>query len=186
MFGIFSRFFDTIRFYSTSYVIVITPEPGRKQTKLSQLYFSRISLAVPAKINFFKTPASVWLGQFQVGPCPLPLEYQTASSQARLKSCWALPPWSGMPTYVHPENISVIYKYVLNTCAGILEQSMEASNRVGIGLSCRPARARICKCLWSPGIDSASSCSLAGWFDSPICPTGQPGYIGCRNPVSVT
>ncbi len=24
---------------------------------------------------------------------PLPLEYQAASSQARLKSCWALPPW---------------------------------------------------------------------------------------------
>ncbi len=27
-------------------------------------------------------------------PCPLPLEYQAASSQARLKSCWALPPWA--------------------------------------------------------------------------------------------
>jgi hypothetical protein len=30
----------------------------------------------------------------RVEPCPLPLEYQVASSQARLKSCWALPPWS--------------------------------------------------------------------------------------------
>jgi hypothetical protein len=27
----------------------------------------------------------------RVVPCPLPLEYQVASSQARLKSCWALP-----------------------------------------------------------------------------------------------
>jgi hypothetical protein len=33
-------------------------------------------------------------GLFRVKPCPLPLEYQAASSQARLKSCWALPPWS--------------------------------------------------------------------------------------------
>ncbi len=30
-------------------------------------------------------------------PCPLPLQCQTASSQARLKSCWVLPPW-GRPT----------------------------------------------------------------------------------------
>ncbi len=28
--------------------------------------------------------------------CPLPLEYQAASSQARLKSCWALPPCSDL------------------------------------------------------------------------------------------
>ncbi len=34
--------------------------------------------------------------QFRVVPCPLPLEYQAASSQARLKSCWALPPCSDL------------------------------------------------------------------------------------------
>ncbi len=34
-----------------------------------------------------------WTGMLSVVPCPLPLEYQVASSQARLKSCWALPPW---------------------------------------------------------------------------------------------
>jgi hypothetical protein len=34
-------------------------------------------------------------------------------------------------------------------------------DRVGIGLSYRPARARICKCLWSPGIDSEESISAA-------------------------
>jgi hypothetical protein len=39
-------------------------------------------------------------------------------------------------------------------CAGIFKQSMGARNRVGIGLSDRPARARIFKRLWSPGIDS--------------------------------
>ncbi len=50
---------------------------------------------MPAKLNFLKTPASVWL--VQVGPCPLPLEYQAASSQARLKSCRALPPCSRRP-----------------------------------------------------------------------------------------
>jgi hypothetical protein len=45
--------------------------------------------------------------------------------------------------------------------AGILEQSMGAWNRVGIGLSYQPARARICKCLWSPGINSEESISPA-------------------------
>ncbi len=74
-----------------------------------------------AKLNFFKTPASVRLvssralststaisGCFQpaqakvvLDPTPLglnsslnyiPLQYQAASSQPRLKSCWALPP----------------------------------------------------------------------------------------------
>jgi hypothetical protein len=43
------------------------------------------------------------------------------------------------------------------TCAGIFKQSMGARNQVGIGLSHRPARARICKHLWSPGIDSEDS-----------------------------
>jgi hypothetical protein len=36
---------------------------------------------MPAKLNSFKTPASVRL--FQVGPCPLPLEYQAATSKHR-------------------------------------------------------------------------------------------------------
>jgi hypothetical protein len=39
--------------------------------------------------------------------------------------------------------------HLFQFCAGILEQSMRARNRVGIGLSYRPARARICKRLWS-------------------------------------
>ncbi len=34
---------------------------GSGQTNLSQLYFSRLSLAMPAKLNFSKTPASVRL-----------------------------------------------------------------------------------------------------------------------------
>jgi hypothetical protein len=38
---------------------------------------------------------------------------------------------------------------------------MGARNRAGIGLSYRPARARICKCLWRPGIDSEESISPA-------------------------
>ncbi len=47
------------------------------------------------------------------------------------------------------------------SCAGILEQSIGARNRVGIGLSYRPTRARICKRLRSPGIDSANLPNLA-------------------------
>jgi hypothetical protein len=38
-------------------------------------------------------PAIPWTGSWRVVLCPLPLEYQAAFSQARLKSCWALPPW---------------------------------------------------------------------------------------------
>ncbi len=34
---------------------------GHSCVHLSQLYFSRLSLAMPAKLNFFKTPASVRL-----------------------------------------------------------------------------------------------------------------------------
>jgi hypothetical protein len=70
------------------------PIVGSGQTNLIHLYFSRLSLAMPAKINFFKTPSSVRL--VQVGLCRLPLEYQAASSQARLKSVRALPPWSAL------------------------------------------------------------------------------------------
>jgi hypothetical protein len=40
------------------------------------------------------------------------------------------------------------------SCAGILEQSMGTRNRVGIGLTYRPAGACNCKRFWSPGIDS--------------------------------
>ncbi len=36
-------------------------------------------------------------------PCPFPLEYQAASSQARLKSCWALP---GKSTFLEPTHPS--------------------------------------------------------------------------------
>ncbi len=76
--------------------------------------------------------------------------------------------------------------------AGIFKQSIGARNRIGIGLSYRPARAGIIKLLWSPGIDSSSLCSLAGWYYNPIhirflAPTDclkipaqatQPGGIG--------
>ncbi len=70
---------------------------------------------------------------------------------------------------------SLFYLYVfLIICAGILEQSMGARNRVGIGLLYRPARARICKAFkenrnrfpfdsgyigWHGGVDSAESIS---------------------------
>jgi hypothetical protein len=46
---------------------------------------------------------------------------------------------------------------------------------------CAEFRARICKHLRSPGIDSVSLCSLVGQYDNPICRTGPPGYIGWRN-----
>ncbi len=56
------------------------------------------------------------------------------------------------------------YSGGIDTCAGILLQSMGARNQVGIGLSYRPARARIWKPFKEPrnrclGIDS---CLLTG------------------------
>ncbi len=57
--------------------------------------------------------------------------------------------------------------------AEILEQSIAARNRVGIGLS---YRARSCKHLRSPGINSASLFSLACRFVKQGCPTGPPGW----------
>ncbi len=38
-------------------------------------------------------------------------------------------------------------------------------------------RARICKCLWRPEIDSASLCSLAGGYIKQGCCTGLPGEL---------
>ena len=61
------------------------PIVGSGQTNLSHLYFSRLSLAMPAMLNFFKTPTSVRL--VQVGPCPLPLEYQAATSHTGRQPC---------------------------------------------------------------------------------------------------
>jgi hypothetical protein len=61
------------------------PIVGSGQTNLSHLNFSRISLAMPAKLNFFKTPTSVRL--VQVGLCPLPLEYQAATSHTGRQPC---------------------------------------------------------------------------------------------------
>jgi hypothetical protein len=40
---------------------------------------------MPAKLNFFKTPTSIRL--VQVGPCPLPLEYQAATSHTGRQPC---------------------------------------------------------------------------------------------------
>ena len=61
------------------------PIVGSGQTNLSHLYFSLLSLTMPAKLNFFKTPTSVRL--VQVGPCPLPLEYQAATSHTGRQPC---------------------------------------------------------------------------------------------------
>ncbi len=63
------------------------PIVGSGQTNLCHLYFSRLSLAMTAKLNFFKTPTSVRL--VQVGPCPLPLEYQAATSHTGRQPCRA-------------------------------------------------------------------------------------------------
>jgi hypothetical protein len=56
----------------------------------------------------------------------------------------------------------------IDTRAGIFKQSMGARNRVGKGLSYRPAVCGIFKLLRSPGIDFASLCILAGRYDNPI------------------
>ncbi len=62
-------------------------------------------------------------------------------------------------------------------CAGILEQSMGARNRLGIGLSYRPARARICKRLRSTGNNfkvSIRHVALAGRYVKHCCCTSPP------------
>ncbi len=65
-------------------------------------------------------------------------------------------------------------------CAGILEQSLGARNRVGKGLSYQPARARICKAFKGPrnrfpAWRNRFVCSIN------ICKFGFSGYIGWRN-----
>ncbi len=57
-----------------------------------------------------------------------------------------------------PNHRSLLLKV---TCAGIFKQCMGARNWVGIGLSYRHARARICKRLRRPGIDSEDSIPYA-------------------------
>jgi hypothetical protein len=58
---------------------------------------------------------------------------------------------------------------------------MGARNRVGLGLSYQPARARSCKRLWSPGIDSEESISPAyvawgaGTTNRIVVPASQAG-----------
>jgi hypothetical protein len=45
----------------------------KAKPNLSQLYLSQISLAKPAKLNFFKTPASVRCQSNYPSPCPEPV-----------------------------------------------------------------------------------------------------------------
>jgi hypothetical protein len=59
--------------------------------------------------------------------------------------------------------------------AGIFKPSMGARNRRGIELSYLPARGRICKRLWSPGIDS----------EEPIPPAYAAWQAGTTNRVVV-
>ncbi len=61
-------------------------------------------------------------------------------------------------------------------CAGILEQSVGAKNLVGLWLSYRPARVRISKRIWSPGIDSARLESIPGLLKR-LTITGS-GHVG--------
>ncbi len=64
-------------------------------------------------------------------------------------------PVSGCVTlYTSVLNMHFIVAYKLCNCAGILEQSVGDRNRIGIGLSYQPPRARNFKWFRSPGIDS--------------------------------
>jgi hypothetical protein len=60
-------------------------------------------------------------------------------------------------TAFHESSLSMFPTVRNYYSAGIFKQSMGTRNRVGIGLSYRPARARICKLLRRPGIDSEDS-----------------------------
>jgi hypothetical protein len=77
-----------------------------------------------------------------------------------------------LPVQFEFGNIKNAFSFQPYTCAGIFKQSMKARNRVGIGLSYRPARARIFSILlrnrfpaWRTGTTTIFDC-------------GQPGYIG--------
>jgi hypothetical protein len=65
----------------------------------------------------------------------------------------------------------------MEASSGIFKQSMGDRNRVGIGLSHRPARARIYKLLRSPRIDSKKPFPLSRYYN-PI-PTRFLAPINC-------
>jgi hypothetical protein len=71
--------------------------------------------------------------------------------------------------------------------AGILEQSMGARNRVGIGLSYRLARARICKPLQEPTRIDRIDPILAGRYEIlsevPACQATYPGEIDSKESI---
>ncbi len=72
---------------------------------------------MPAKLNFFKTPTSVQL--VQVGPCPLPLEYQAATSHTgrqpcRVKSLYMKRFWS--LAYSSGEEREILLVQPISTC----------------------------------------------------------------------
>jgi hypothetical protein len=59
-----------------------------------------------------------------------------------------------LPAVIQGEKRVIVRKGRWTISAGNFKQSMRSRNRVEIGLSYRPARARIFKCLWSRRIDS--------------------------------
>jgi hypothetical protein len=66
--------------------------------------------------------------------------------------------------YLPPSSIRILSK------AGIFKKSMGTRNRVGIGLSYRPARDGFLNSLWGLGTGEEYGYR-----------TGPPGYIGWRN-----
>ncbi len=81
--------------------------------------------------------------------------------------------WHGapIPSLQFTSPLPCVNKY----SAGIFKPSMGARNRRGLGLSYQPARAHICKHLWSPGIDS----------EEPIPPAYAAWQAGTTNRVVV-
>jgi hypothetical protein len=78
-----------------------------------------------------------------------------------------------------------LYVYELTEAGGMLDGMFDSGAQFPV-INTRDSWALICKSLRSPGIDSrkidsAILCSQAGRYDSPICRTGQPDYIGWWN-----
>ncbi len=106
-----------------------TSHTGRKSCRVKSLYMKRF-WSVYIKSTFVFSTRVVLYSNTQFTQhfcnrllssraCPLSLQYQAASSQARLRSCWALPPWVEAPPHLRPMH-SHYYEDTLVTSSPLL------------------------------------------------------------------
>ena len=75
------------------------------QIKHAQIKINLLSFWTVWGSTVIHIPCNIfWTDLLRVGPCPPSLKYQAASSQARLKSVRALPPWARVPVPAPAQN----------------------------------------------------------------------------------